>query len=217
MIVINSPNNPSGTILNEDSMLIIKNIVKKYNLYLISDQVYDSLSYKDMIYPYNQDIKDNIIIINSLSKSHNLTGWRIGYMLSNKKIINHLTSIKQYMNICLPGFMELTLKKCLKLKNKNIKEYHQSVTLIYKTLKEFNIDVTMPDAGYYLFFDISKFKMNSLTFALKLAEEYKIGVMPGIFFHKENYIRISCIKPYKEMLQTQSKLKKALKELTKKV
>ena len=215
MIIINTPNNPSGVILNENSLSIIHHYVKKYNLYLLVDLVYDTLSYKKMYYPYFEDIKDNLLIVNSLSKSHNLTGWRLGYLLSNQSVITKLTDIKQYLNICVPKFLQLVIPRCLHLKNDHIDEYYQNVVLLYKMLKELKINVTFPDAGYYLFFDISSFNIDSLSFAILLAQKYQIGVIPGIYFHKENYIRISCIKPYKEMMIIQSKLKKALKEIKK--
>ena len=217
MILINTPSNPTGIILDNESLSIINKIVKKYNLYLIIDQVYDTLAYQNMAYLKQDDINNKVVIVNSLSKSHNLTGWRLGYCIGDVEIINNLAHLKQTMNVCMPLFLQKVIKYVLPIKNDYKKEYRSNINIIYKTLRELDIDVIYPDAGFYLFFNIENFKMDSLSFCIKLATEFNIGLIPGIYFEKDNYVRISCILKHSEMIKINKKLKKALLKIKKEI
>ena len=217
MIIINTPSNPTGIILNDTSKSIINKIIKKNNLYLIIDQVYDTLSYINMTYLRQNEINNKVVIVNSLSKSHNLTGWRLGYCIGDIEIINNLAHLKQTMNVCMPLFLQKVIKYVLPIKNDYKKEYRSNINIIYKTLRELDIDVIYPDAGFYLFFNIENFKMDSLSFCIKLATEFNIGLIPGIYFEKDNYVRISCILKHSEMIKINKKLKKALLKLKKEI
>ena len=213
MILLNTPNNPSGVILNKESLSTISKIAKKYNLYIVLDLVYDALTYDKMTYLQQKETDEKVIIINSLSKSYNLTGWRLGYCIANDKIIEKMTYIKQTMNVCMPLFLQKTIKSSLLLKSNYTHIYKKNVDLIYKTLCNLKIKVLYPQAGFYLFFNIDEFNMTSIEFCKLLAEKFQIGLMPGAYFEKDNYVRISCILEYKKMIIVNKKLKKALIQL----
>ena len=199
MIVINNPNNPSGKVYTREELSLLYDFCKTRGIYILVDEAYDSfVAEKDFVSMANiVPDKKGIIVVNSLSKNFGISGWRIGYVISNAEIIYNMLKLNQHMITCAPTILQLYVAKhfyqilektlpqarLLVDRRKEIEDYLHSIGL--KTLPG--------SATFYLFISIEKYKYSSLEFALYLLTKYHIAVVPGSAYGQstENFIRIS--------------------------
>jgi aspartate/methionine/tyrosine aminotransferase len=194
-LIVNSPNNPTGVIYNEDSLNVIKRILDEHDVFVISDDVYAQLVYDKATF-LNQDVryKDRILLTQSLSKPYAMTGWRIGYLCAHKDIIKSAHKIQQYAAAGVPLFIQDAAEVAL---NTNVDEmtsfYRQNRDDVVTLLDNAFVPYVYPQGAFYIFIDISSKKLDSWTFATKLLEQYQVAVIPGVVFskHSDHYIRIS--------------------------
>ena len=222
-IVINSPNNPTGAIYNKNELENIARVCEKYDLYIISDEIYEKLNYDINENPHisiaslSEDAFNRTIVINGFSKSYAMTGWRLGYAAANKEIVkimstiqSHTTSnpntIAQYAGIEALSGSEKELDKMVGIFNRR----RNLMLSLISDIKEF--DCISPKGAFYCFIDISKVFngniKNSMDFALKLLEEEKVVVVPGIAFGKDEYIRLSYATSEVNILEGLKRIKK---------
>ena len=215
LLVINNPNNPTGVILNEKSIETIYFLMKKYNFYVLLDNVYDEIIFDKIFYLRKyKEIKERLLICNSLSKSHRLTGWRLGYLIANKEIINNACKLKSMMNICLPSILVNVVKFAIN-QQVEIEVYEKNIKYATKKLEKMNIHFVKPNGGFYIFFNIERFNLNSIDFCKKAAEEYQLGLLPGTFFNQENYVRLSCSCSFKTLTNALKSLNKMINNIKK--
>lgn len=193
-IVINSPNNPTGTILNADSLEVIYQAVKKHQLFVISDDVYSQLIFTEQpeqLTKY-QDIRSYIIICQSFSKPYAMTGWRIGYLLADWAFIEEALKIHQYVLSCVNTFIQDAAVAAL---DYNVEEMVNSYRLrrdyVYNRLKDMDVDVELPDGTFYMLPSIKKYGLTSYEFCQKLVLEQGVALIPGSYFEADDYVRIS--------------------------
>lgn len=212
-IILNYPNNPSGSVLKKDTATKLAKILMKYQTQIILDNVYDEIIFNEHYSLLNfVELHKQTIIVNSLSKSQRLTGWRLGYILANTEIILLCHKLHQMINVCLPHFMMDSMRFAL---NSPIEKdyYRQNAEYTYNFLKKLKLNPIMPSGGYYVIFSVKRFNLDSLTFCKKMALENQIGLLPGSFFGLEYYIRISISYEFKKLVYGLNKLKKGLKKL----
>ncbi len=204
-VVINSPSNPTGASYSYNELKEILDILKDKNLYIISDDIYYKITYDNykfvnavMIYP---EIKDKIIIVNGVSKTYSMTGWRIGFTIANKELVKTMskiqgqstsnpTSIAQYAALeAITGNQD-----CI---NEMVTEFKKRRDYIVNELNSIDgINCYNPEGAFYVFPDISNiikrkgFK-GSAEFSAKLLEDKKVAVVPGVAFGNDNHIRLS--------------------------
>lgn len=208
-IVLNSPNNPSGTVYTKDELESIAQFAKENNLIIISDEIYEKLLYGDekhvSIASLSKDAYDRTIVINGVSKAYAMTGWRIGYAAASAEIIklmsniqSHTTSnpnsIAQYASVeALTGPQD-TVEE-MKVEFKNRRDF-----MVDKINSIDNLSCVKPVGAFYVMVNISKCigkKFNddeikdSLIFSDKLLNEEKVAVIPGIAFGTDEFIRLS--------------------------
>lgn len=200
VIIVNNPNNPTGRIFNLEEMSYIYNLAKKYNLFVISDEAYsDFVLNKDEFISFaNLDIKKrHTIVINSISKNFGISGWRIGYMISNADLINQTLKINQHLITCPATILEYYVEKhfedILKItkpqivglinKRKNVQKYLDAIGLKYME----------GNSTFYFFVSIENSTLSSEDFSTELLNEYKVSTAPGIGYGKscDTFIRIS--------------------------
>lgn len=212
-IILNYPNNPTGIYLNKDVIYEIKKLVIKYNVVVIIDNVYEEIIFTNTnnIVTLLQDI-DNLVIVNSLSKSKSLTGWRLGYLIANKNIISLSKKLHEMISICMPHFLMESMISAL-TSPCNVSYYKNNADYVFSFLKKLKLNVIKPDGGFYVCFSIKEFNMDSITFCKYLAENYHLGLIPGKFFSLDDYVRISISCDYKKIYQGMKKLNRAIKEL----
>lgn len=208
-IIINSPNNPTGSIYTKEELIKLAEFAKEHDLIIISDEIYEKLIYGDdehvSIASLSEDAYKRTIVINGVSKTYSMTGWRIGYAAASEEIVklmsniqSHTTSnpnsIAQYASLeALAGTQEFV--HSMKQEFKNRRDY-----IVTRINGIENISCIEPKGAFYVFIDISKIIgksvegeaiENSLDFCSKLLEKGKVAAVPGEAFGIDGFIRIS--------------------------
>lgn len=208
-ILINSPNNPTGTIYNKAELMEIAEFAKKYNLLIISDEIYEKLIYDGekhiSIASLSQDSFERTIVINGVSKTYAMTGWRLGYVAASKEITKLMTSIQSHMTSNVNTITQYATIEALNgpvedLKNM-VKEFERRRNFMVDRLSKIDgVSIIKPSGAFYIMVNISSyfnttFKgeeiKNSVDFARVLLDEEKVAVIPGAGFGLDEYIRLS--------------------------
>jgi len=212
MIVLNYPNNPTGKILSKKIQDEIFKIVKKHELYLLSDEIYAQYSYSKWksVLSYNYD---KSIVTQSFSKSHAMTGFRIGYAVSSPQIIEKMAKLQA---ICLTNVSEPIQYVAMRAleadtsNNSNIVKARLDI-VIHKA-KEIDLDFVKPDGAMYLFARVKKQGFDGTEFSNKLLD-YGLAVAPGGGFGDyKDFIRISACQDEKKLVEGMNILANVLKE-----
>lgn len=208
-ILLNSPNNPTGAVYTREELTEIAEVAKDYNLLIISDEIYEKLIYDEMkhvsIASISEDAYKRTIVINGLSKSYSMTGWRMGYTASSEEIARLISGIQSHMtsNICsITQFASIeALTGPQEEIDKMIKEFGRRREYMIKELEAINsISIIRPQGAFYIMVNIEEIIgkaingqkiLSSMEFAAKLLEEESVAVVPGEAFGIDNYIRIS--------------------------
>ena len=206
LIMVNSPSNPTGGVIPKETMDRIADLVKKYDLFALTDEVYRTIVFDGQTatslteYP---EIKDNVIFINSFSKSFAMTGWRVGYVIALPEIIDRMTKIHQNLanSIFVPAQEACitALEECLPDSLKMKESYEARRNLIVDGLRQIKgLSCNKPGGAFYVFANLSEFGLGSKEFCLKLLDEIKAVTVPGLGygqstdkFNLDNYFRIS--------------------------
>ena len=208
-IVLNTPNNPTGTIYSEDELNIIAEFAKKHDLIIISDEMYEKLVYDGekhvSIASLSKDAYERTVVINGLSKSYAMTGWRMGYSASSEKIAKLMTNIQSHMTSNVCSITQYAAVEALNGPHDEIqhmiKEFEKRRNYMVSELEKMkNISIIKPKGAFYIMINIEKYlgkKLNgdiinnSMDFAAKLLEEEQVAVIPGRAFGLDNYLRVS--------------------------
>lgn len=208
-ILINSPNNPTGTIYNKEELEQIAEFAKKHNLLIVSDEIYEKLIYDGekhiSIAALSQDAYDRTIVINGVSKTYAMTGWRLGYAAASKEVTKLMSSIQSHMTSNVNTIAQYAAIEALNGPvedlNKMVKEFENRRNFMIKRLNSIDgVSIIRPSGAFYIMVNISSyfntsFKgeeiKNSVDFAKVLLDEEKVAVIPGAGFGLEGYIRLS--------------------------
>jgi len=194
LILITSPNNPTGTILDRRSIEAVKAIAKKYDLFILSDDVYNQLVFTPDYVRLCDDesIRDRLIITQSLSKPYAMTGWRVGYVLADLPIAKAIGLMHAYLVAGITTFNQIAAIEALKTDSTWMKDsYHARRDLVYRRITAMGLPCIKPEGAFYIFPDISEFKLDSEAFCLKAMREYKVAMVPGVYFGADHHVRIS--------------------------
>lgn len=218
LIVITSPNNPTGVVYTRNSIQAITRVVKENRLFVISDDVYHQLIYTDSFVKLSDDpeLRPNLIVAQSFSKPYAMTGWRIGYLMADQPIATIINAMHAYLVTGIATFVQLAAIKALDVDPSPMREaYRQRRDRCLDLLSEMKLDTIRPEGAFYLFVDIHAFGMDSETFCLKALHEYRVAIVPGIFFGQsgDRYIRISYAVPENELYEGLSRLKTMVLDL----
>lgn len=199
-IIINSPCNPTGHMYPADTLAGIAEIAKKHDIYVISDEVYRSLIYdkqKHHSILENSEIKDHVILIDSISKKYSMTGWRLGWAIGNSTVISAMTKMQENVAACAPLPSQYAVLDALKkeLPSDNLRNAFQARRdCIYSALSQCGkLSVSKPTSTFYIFVGIKDTGMKSVDFALALLEKEHVAVVPGRAYGAsfDDYIRIA--------------------------
>jgi aspartate/methionine/tyrosine aminotransferase len=217
MIIVNSPNNPTGGVLSVSKLKVIADLADDHDLLILSDEIYDEIIYdgfetKSMASFSN--IKDNVILINGFSKAYAMTGWRLGYAVANETIIDAMNRIQQSTTTCPASFIQkagiAALKGPQDSVRKMIEEFDRRRKYVVKALNEFpGVKCVMPKGAFYVFPRISKLGMSSFEVSMKLLEEEGVSTTPGSVFGKcgEGHIRLSYATSLEVIAEALEKIK----------
>lgn len=218
MIVITSPNNPTGCVYNQASIDAVIRASKEFDLFVVSDDVYNQLVYMDHLPSVCDDLsmKDRLIITQSLSKPYSMTGWRVGYVLGDRPIIEEITKMHQYMVAGISSFSQRAAIKALDVDvQPMVDNYRRRRDKCYAVLQEVGLTCVEPQGAFYLFPDIAEFGMDSVTFCRKALYEYKVAFVPGIYFSEvaDHFFRISYAAKEENLYEGMNRLKQMILDL----
>jgi aminotransferase len=197
-IVLPYPSNPTGVSLSESELREIAEYFKNKDIFILADEIYSELTYDEPHKSIATFLKDQTIVINGLSKSHSMTGWRIGFLFAPERITQHILKVHQYNISCATSIAQMAaleavttgIDDALVMK----KEYTKRREYVFKRLSAMGLDSVKPDGAFYFFIKIpGSIPLNSFDFALKLVHETKVAVVPGSAFSEfgEGYFRLS--------------------------
>ena len=199
VLILPFPNNPTGSIMAKEDLESIAKVIIKHDIFVISDEIYSELSYKNkhISIASIDGMKERTILINGFSKSYAMTGWRLGYACGNKDIIAQMTKIHQYAIMCAPTISQYAAVDALKNGDEDVekmkKSYNQRRRFLMNAFKEMDLECFEPFGAFYVFPCIKEFGMTSEEFATRFLEEEKVAAIPGTAFGDsgEGYLRIS--------------------------
>ncbi|WP_182187225.1 aminotransferase class I/II-fold pyridoxal phosphate-dependent enzyme [Pectinatus frisingensis] len=199
-LLIGYPNNPTGTILTEEELNGLAKFAEKYNLIVLSDEIYGDLTYgglEHICFSTLPGMKDRTILFNGFSKAYAMTGWRLGYAMANPVFIEAMNKIHQYTMLCAPVTAQVAGIEALRNGEKNmhkmINEYDQRRHLIYEGFCRMGLKTFEPKGAFYIFPSIKETGMTSEEFVENLLEREHVAVIPGNAFGEcgEGFIRCS--------------------------
>ncbi len=230
VILLNTPNNPTGSIYSREELQDIADIAVEKNLLVVSDEIYEKLVYDGKqhvsIAELGEDIKERTILINGMSKAYAMTGWRLGYTAANEKItkamssiqshaVSHPNSITQYAStVALNGPQENVLNMVM--------EFEKRRNYMYERLSSMpGLNCIKPEGAFYVYVDISEYigknlcdiKIHtSMDFSYILLEKANIAVIPGSAFGTDNFIRLSYATSMETIVSGLDKLEEFLQK-----
>ncbi|MBM7654154.1 aminotransferase A [Neobacillus cucumis] len=197
-IVLPYPSNPTGVSLTSNELKEIAEYIKDKNIFILADEIYSELTYDKGHTSIASYLKDQTIVINGLSKSHSMTGWRIGLLFAPEWLTKHILKVHQYNVSCANSIAQKAALEALTTGINDAEvmkeEYYKRREYVYNRLTSMGLEVVKPDGAFYFFVKIpDSIPLNSFDFALKLVQETKVAVVPGSAFSEfgEGYFRLS--------------------------
>jgi len=224
-LLLTSPNNPTGQVIDTENLKKIAKVVIKYDLIVIADDIYNKMLYDNVDYmPIAKvpGMRDRTIIIGSFSKTYAMDGWRIGYIIAPKEIMPGIAKLHQHMINCPSTFVQSAACAALTGSQDCVKEmvveFDRRRHLIMSHLDKMKIPYVKPRGAFYIFPSIKQFGLNSEEFYLYLLKEARVATVPGYAFGKagEGHIRIAFSTSYKSIEKGLARMKVALEKLANK-
>ncbi len=205
-IIVNSPTNPTGMVWREEELRSLGEIAVENDLFIISDEIYEHLVYESehtSIGSLSDDIFKKTITINGVSKSHAMTGWRIGWIGAGLELVSEITKMQSQMTSNASSISQKATFAALGMDSSWFsfikKEFKERRDIMMEMLGSYGISFIKPEGAFYLFMDISKFKSGSFSFAQELLNKKLVGVIPGEPFGSDDYVRLSYATSIKEI------------------
>ena len=226
-IIVCNPSNPCGKVFTRSELEIIAGLAKKYDSFVITDEVYEHILYKPNVHTYMASLpgmKERTITCNSLSKTYSITGWRLGYVQANAEIIERVKKVHDFLTVGAAAPLQEAAVTGLKFGDDYYKDLQEKYThkrnLFLKGLDDIGLRHTNSQGAYYILIDISEFGYESdMEFAEDLARKVGVGAVPGSSFFKEaenRYVRLHFAKKdetLNEALNRLSQIRNKIKEL----
>lgn len=193
-IVLNSPNNPTGTILNEKSIKAVHDIAKEKDIFVICDDVYRELVYTDDYHSFCEfdDLRDRTFLVQSFSKPYAMTGWRMGYLISPSEIVSSLALVHQFVVVSTASPFQKAAITALDFDPVELKKtYTKRRSYMLGRLKSMGLDVPSPQGAFYMFPSIRRFGLDSATFCTRMIKEAGLAATPGFCFGSDDHIRLT--------------------------
>lgn len=200
MLILNSPSNPTGAVVEPSEIKKIAELAVKHNFYVVSDEVYEHFTYGSIkplsIASLNNETRKLTVTMNSVSKTYAMTGWRIGYCGADKELIQAMENLQSHSTSNPSNIAQMAALEALNgpqdSVKKIVKAFDERRKFIHKRLNEIDgISCIKPEGAFYAFPDISRIGMSSIEFSSRLLDEALVAVVPGIAFGSDRHIRLS--------------------------
>ena len=223
MIIINSPQNPTGSVMTEDEIKMTYEIAQKHDLYLYSDEIYARMVYKDSVFnsPSVYDkCKERTIISNGFSKAFAMTGWRLGAVIGPSNVIEKMRLLLETTSSCVPPFIQKAGIEAIEgdqtLQKNMYLEYEKRRDLIVNGINSITgLDCISPGGAFYVFVNIKKTGMTSESFCDYILEDSGVAILPGTSFGEfgEGFVRICYAVDQDEIKNALERIKKSISKL----
>lgn len=200
-IMINTPSNPSGRIIPDETLKSIADLARQHDLVIISDEVYKCLIYDEGKFSSIStlpEMRQRTVLVNSLSKEFCMTGWRVGYVIAPAELVAAMTRLQENIVACAPLPSQYAAIQALSSDEDYSKDmveiFSRRRTLLYKGLSEVTaLKCVTPEATFYMMVDVSQTGMKSEEFAMALLQEQHVAVVPGVTYGQccDDYVRIA--------------------------
>ncbi|MBN1390057.1 MAG: pyridoxal phosphate-dependent aminotransferase [Candidatus Thermoplasmatota archaeon] len=198
-IILNTPSNPTGSIISADTLKAIGDIAEDHDLRIISDEIYENLVYEDTHFSIGsiERIRDRVITISGFSKSYAMTGWRVGWMVADKETVKMVNKLQQHSLTCLPAFVQMGALAALREGDECVRtmkeEFRARRNMVIPMLNEIDgVSCEMPRGAFYAFFR-TDLGIPSMELADMLLQKAHVSLTPGSAFGTagESYMRMS--------------------------
>lgn len=214
-ILINTPNNPTGAVYSRERLEELAQICREHDLWLLSDEVYWTLGGGEHVSPRSlPGMAERTLVINSMSKSHGMTGWRMGWLTGPEEMISLLTDLNLVMTYGLPAFISLACAEALE-NGYGVEEiaerYAARRAVVLDAMRGMNnVTVRGSEGGMYVMLDISAIEPDDEKFAWAFLDQEKVGVMPGSSFGAAaaGHIRFSLCQPEPVLMEAATRLRR---------
>lgn len=212
-IILNSPNNPTGVVLNEKSLAAVKEAVLGKPIFVVSDNVYSLLSYgpcPDL--SLDPDLKQQLLLCQSFSKPYAMTGWRLGYLVCPEYVMDRLLLLSAGTIAAVPTFLQEAGLAALGEDTAPMREiYRRRRDYVTHRLTQMGLEFPEPEGAFYVFVNIQKFGMTSDEFCTRLIREGKLAAVPGSCFGVEGFLRLSYCYSEEELKKGLDRLEQFIK------
>ena len=221
LLVLPFPNNPTGSVMERKDLEAIAKVIEKYDLYVLSDEIYAELTYleKHVSIASLPGMKERTILISGFSKSHAMTGWRLGYACGPVVIIKQMLKIHQFAIMCAPTTSQYAAVEAMKNGDADVammrEEYNGRRRYLMKRFKDMGLECFEPFGAFYAFPCIKEFGMTSDEFATRLLNAKKVAVVPGAAFGDcgEGFLRISYAYSLDDLKEALDRVEEFITEL----
>ncbi|MHA1194818.1 MAG: pyridoxal phosphate-dependent aminotransferase [Promethearchaeota archaeon] len=221
-ILINSPNNPTGYALSQKELDAIISIVINNDLYLISDEVYEDYvydGYKHVSPASKEEMFQRTVTINAMSKTFSATGFRLGYIIAKKEIVDLMEKYHQYTvagtnHAAQYGFIE-ALKMDRSFFTEILRDFDERRLIVYERLKKMGFEVNKPKGAFYIMPSVKPFGISGDDFSKQIMRDFGVAIVPGDIFgsFSDDYLRISYATKKEKLIEAMDRIDKFIKNL----
>ncbi len=224
MLLINSPNNPTGYVFSREELQGIADIAIENDLIVISDECYDEFNYDGQHISISSldNMRERTLVVKSTSKSFSMTGWRIGYVLGPSNLIKYINKVHQNLSTCATSFAQYGAVEAFnhgdEYIDKMVAEFKRRGDRFYDDLSKIEgLEIVKPEGAFYMFPKINSFGMTDVEIVEYLMDEVGVVGVPGSTFGKfgEGHIRLAYSRSYEDIVEAGEKLKYAFDKLRK--
>lgn len=221
ILILPFPNNPTGAIMERKDLEAIAEVIKKHDLYVISDEIYAELSYLEehVTIASLPGMRERTVLINGFSKAYSMTGWRLGYACAPKIILEQMLKIHQYAIMCAPTTSQYAAVEAVRNGDADVvamrEEYDGRRRYLIHRFREMGLQCFEPYGAFYAFPSIQEFGITSDEFATRMLKEKKVVVVPGTAFGDcgEGFLRISYAYSLDKLKEALDRMEEFITEL----
>ncbi len=222
LLVLPYPNNPTGAVMRREDLEAVARVVERHNLLVLSDEIYASLTYGNaphVSFASLPGMRERTVLVNGFSKSHSMTGWRLGYAAGPKEIIGVMTKLHQFAIMSAPTTSQYAAIEAMENGDEDIEymrgQYDMRRRLILDGLHQMGLSCFEPEGAFYVFPSIQSTGLTSQEFCEKLIYSHHVAVIPGDAFGAcgEGFVRISYSYSIKHITEALERMEAFLKEL----
>ncbi|MCG3226497.1 MAG: pyridoxal phosphate-dependent aminotransferase [Candidatus Heimdallarchaeota archaeon] len=224
LVILNTPHNPTGKVFTSSEQNIISDMCQDHDLIALTDEIYEHIIYDDEKHISLGSIsgmEDRTITVSGFSKTFSITGWRLGYVASEKELMSGIRKVHDYLTVCAPSILQKAVMQSFQLQQTYFEElkerYLKNRNFLLKELNKLDFNAFKPSGAYYLFADISSFGMKDKEFADFLVRDKGVATVPGTSFYQkqedrpnqgQQYVRFS----FSQKMNTLQEAIKRIKE-----